>query len=146
MQKPVPHWFTALFVSLMLLCSVVVVGTLFHQASTRKKIADVQINLEAVQGRLRKQQKEFDQIQAELPQVQAELEIVKPQAQAAYDQEQALRQQRKDLRAENAALADEVEVLAARMADNPDMTATMEAVTQLEIALTELQNFYAVGD
>lgn len=146
METSMPRWFTAVFVAVLLLCSAVMAGSLFHQASMEKQIADVQINLEAVQGRLRKQQQEYDQIKAELPAVQAELDEIRPQAQAAYEREQALRQQRKDLRAENAALAEEIAVLTSELENDPVAAATVQAIAYLHDTLTMLHQVYQVSE
>ena len=139
MNKPLSRLFTAVMVAVLLLCSAVVAFTLFHQAAMTEQISHVQANLDAVQGRLRKQQAEYAQYQEELPLILAQLEAVQPDAQAAYDQEQALRQQRKELRAENASLAAALEALQAQtLESNSEAAATAEAILRLEQALTEL--------
>ena len=97
MFKPLPKALTALVVAVLLLCSATVAGTIFHHAAMTEKISQVQANLEAVQGRLRKQQAEYDEYLAALPQVELELAAIQPQANEAYAHEQALRQERKEL-------------------------------------------------
>ncbi|MBR6668590.1 MAG: hypothetical protein IKL25_09555 [Clostridia bacterium] len=139
MHNILPRWFLILFVAVMLLCGVMVAGSLVYQTSLTQQIADLQDDLKNTQGRLRKQQMEFDQVKADLPAVQTQLAEIQPQADAAYAREQELRQLRKELRAENADLAQQVETLTAQAANNPDMTATREAVIYLHQALTDLQ-------
>ena len=110
-----------------------------------RKIADVQTNLEAVQGRLRKQQQEYAQVIEDLPKVQAELAALQPQADDAYEQEQALRQQRKDLRAENALLADELSALLAQADDaSAQALQTAQAIDHLIQALDDLTAVYGL--
>ena len=140
MNKPLSNAFIALFVAVMLLCSAVVVGTLFHQAAMVEDISQLTANLEAVQGRLRKQQLEYAQVLEELPLIQAQLEAIQPEADAAYEAEQALRQQRKELRAENSALAEELTALEAQADDvNLDASRTAAALAHLADALEELK-------
>ena len=134
MKKVIPRWFAVLLVAVLLLCSAVVALSLFREAALRRQLSDMQASLTAAQGRLRKQQQEYDEYIAALPEVQAELAEVQPKAAAAYEQEQALRQQRKELRAENAALAEELAALQAQTAE--DGTGDLQA---LENALTYLQ-------
>lgn len=145
MKTSMPRWFTALLVAVLILCSVTVAAFLFHQAKVTEDIAQAKISLEAVQGRLRKQQQEYAEALEALPAALAELETLQPQAQAAYEQEQSLRQQRKDLRAENAAQADEIAALTAKKAEDSDAAATLEAIQQLEAALSALQQLYLAG-
>ena len=140
MFKPLPKALVALVVAALLLCSATVAGTLFHQAGMTQQISQLQANLEAVQGRLRKQQAEYAEYIAALPQVEMELAVLQPQAAEAYAQEQALRQQRKDLRAENAALNDELSVLLSQAdAAADEARATAQAVTALQDALDALE-------
>lgn len=143
MKQPISRAFTALVVAVLLLCSAAVAASIFHEASMQAKISHVRANLEAVQGRLRKQQLEYAQALEALPAVQTELETLQPAAQAAYEQEQTLRQQRKDLRAENSALADELSALQSQMDEASAAVAqTADAVQQLENALNALQNLH----
>lgn len=143
--KPVSRLFTALVVAALLLCSATVVFSTFHEAAVVKEIANLQTNLEAVQGRLRKQQQEYAQYQEELPLVLAQVAEVQPQADAAYTQEQALRQQRKDLRAENSALADELSALLAQAEDaNADALLTAQAIEHLSAALADIAALYGL--
>ena len=145
MKKPVSRAFTAILVAALLLCSVMVAASIFHEAAMVKKIADVQINLEAVQGRLRKQQQEYAEYQALLPQVEAELAALQPQADAAYEQEQALRQQRKDLRAENSALQDELNALLDQADEaSADALLTAQALDHLADALAQISALYGL--
>lgn len=145
MNKPLSRTFTAMLVAVLLLCSAVVAFTLFHQASMMEKISQVQANLEAVQGRLRKQQLEYAQAIEALPVVQAELEVMQPEAQAVYEQEQTLRQQRKDLRAENSALADELAALQAQAdAASAEVLQTAEAIDRLQDALNVIESLYGL--
>lgn len=140
MKQPLSRAFAAVLVAVLLLCSAVVAGTIFHRASMLEQISNVQANLEASRGRLRKQQMEYDQVVAELPVVLAKLADIQPQADAAHNKEQALRQQRKELRAENATLADELTSLLAQTSEtSTDAALTLEALTLLQNALTELQ-------
>ena len=145
MKMPLQRVFTAILVALLLICSVTVAATAFHEAAMVKKIADVQANLDAVKGRLRKQQQEYTQVVAELPQVQSDLAALQPQAAAAYEQEQALRQQRKELRAESALIADELAALLI-MADeaSADALRTSQAIDYLTQALTDLFAVYGL--
>ena len=145
MKKPLSRVFTAVLVAALLLCSMTVATCIFHEAAMVRKIADVQTNLEAVQGRLRKQQQEYAEYQALLPQVEAELAALTPQAEEAYAKEQALRQQRKDLRAENAALADDLNALLAQ-ADEASAEAiqTAQALDHLADALAQLSALYGL--
>ena len=145
MTKPVNRVFTALLVAVLILCSATVAASIFHEAAMVRKIADVQTNLAATQGRLRKQQQEYAEYQALLPQVEAELAALQPQADAAYEQEQALRQQRKDLRAENAALADELAVLLTQADDaSAEARQTAQAIDHLIQALNGLTALYGL--
>lgn len=140
MTKPLPKALAAILVAVLLLCSVTVAGTIFHQAAMTAQISQLQANLEAVQGRLRKQQAEYAEYLAALPQVELELAAIQPQADEAYAHEQALRQQRKELRAENAALAAELEPLLAQAQDaSAEATAAAQAVTALQDALDALE-------
>ncbi len=143
MKNPLSRVLTILVVTALLLCSVTVAACIFHESAMVTKIADVQTNLNAVQGRLRKQQQEFAEYQALLPQVEAELAALQPQADEAYAKEQALRQQRKDLRAENAALADELTALLA-LADEASAEAvqTAQAIEHLADALEDIYALY----
>ena len=145
MKKPMPRVFTAVLVAVLLLCSVTVAACIFHESAVVQKIADVRTNLEAVQGRLRKQQQEYAEYQALLPQVEAELAALAPQADEAYAKEQALRQQRKELRAENAALADELTALLAQADEaSSDALLTAQALDHLADALAELSALYGL--
>jgi len=140
MFKPLPKALTALVVAVLLLCSATVAGTIFHHAAMTEKISQVQANLEAVQGRLRKQQAEYDEYLAALPQVELELAAIQPQANEAYAHEQALRQERKELRAENAALSDELTTLLNQAdAASDEAAATAQAVQRLQDALDALE-------
>lgn len=140
MTKPLPKALAAILVAVLLLCSVTVAGTLFHQAAMTEQISQLQANLDAVQGRLRKQQAEYAEYIALLPQIELELAAIQPQADEAYAREQALRQQRKDLRAENAALAAELEpLLALTDAASAEASAAAQAVTALQDALNALE-------
>ena len=144
MCKPLPKALVALVVAVLLLCSVTVAGTLFHQAGMTQQISQLQANLEAVQGRLRKQQAEYAEYTAALPQVEMELAVLQPQADEAYAKEQALRQQRKDLRAENAILSDELSALLIQAdAAAHDAQAAAQAVMALQDALDALNEIYA---
>lgn len=147
MNKSLPNAFIALFAAVMLLCGAVVAGSLFHQAAVLEEISQVAANLEAVHGRLRKQQLEYDQVLAELPVVLAEAAALQPEADAAYEAEQALRQQRRELREENAALADELAALQSQAEDvlsNADQTAL--ALAHLTEALEELKALSGLYD
>ena len=140
MRKHYSPVFSAFFIAVLLLCSITVAVSVFHQASLTRQINEAQRNLRTMQGRLLKQEMEFAEVLEAIPAAQAELEILQPQAQAAYDQEQALRQQRKELRAENASLAAALEVLQAQtLESNSEAAATAEAILRLEQALTELR-------
>ncbi len=140
MFKPLPKALTALLVAALLLCSVTVAGTIFHQAAMTEKISQVQANLDAVKGRLRKQQAEYDEYLAALPQIELELAAIQPQADEAYAHEQALRQERKDLRAENAALSDELAALLSQAdAASDEAAAAAQAVQSLQDALNALE-------
>lgn len=147
MKNTLPSAFAALLVAVLLLCGATVTGTLFHQAAVLEDISQLSANLEAVQGRLRKQQMEYAHVLEELPQVLAELEAVQPEADAAYAQEQSLRQQRKDLRAENSALADELAALQ-EQADSSSLEDehTIQALTHLVDALEELKALSGLFD
>lgn len=143
MSKPLPKWLTAILVAALLLCSVTVAGTIFHQAAATEKISQLQANLEAVQGRLRKQQAEYDEYLAALPVIELELAAIQPQADEAYAKEQALRQQRKELRAENAALSDELTVLLSQAdAAAEEASAVAQAVAALQQALNALEEIH----
>lgn len=145
MKKPISRVFTAVLVAVLLLCSVTVTASVFHNASTVKQISELQANLDAVQGRLRKQQQEFAAYQALLPQVQAELAALQPQADEAYAKEQALRQQRKTLRAENAALAEELATLLAQAGDaSAEALNTAQAIEHLVSALESITALYGL--
>ncbi|MBQ3155311.1 MAG: hypothetical protein IJB81_00100 [Clostridia bacterium] len=140
MRKHYSPVFSAFFIAVLLLCSITVAVSVFHQASLSRQINEAQRNLRTMQGRLLKQEMEFAEVLEAIPAAQAELAVLQPQAQAAYDQEQALRQQRKELRAENASLAAALEVLQAQTFEsNSEAAATAEAILRLEQALTELR-------
>lgn len=145
MKNTMSRVLTALVVAALLLCSATVAACIFHESAMVKEIADVQTNLTAVQGRLRKQQQEYAEYQALLPQVEAELAALQPQADEAYAKEQSLRQQRKDLRTENAALADELAALVAQ-ADkaSADALLTAQALDHLADALAALNSLYGL--
>ncbi len=143
MKNPLSRVLTILVVTALLLCSVTVAACIFHESAMVTKIADVQTNLNAVQGRLRKQQQEFAEYQALLPQVEAELAALQPQADEAYAKEQALRQQRKDLRAENSALADELTALLAQADEaSAEAVQTAQAIEHLADALEDIYALY----
>lgn len=145
MNKPLSRAFTAVLVAVLLLCSAVVAVTLFHQASVLEKLSQVQANLEAVQGRLRKQEAEYAQYQEELPLILAQVAELQPEADAAYELEQALRQQRKDLRAENSALADELDALQAQAGEASETAQqTAAAIERLQNALDALSGLYGL--
>lgn len=147
MRKPFPNAFIVIFVTIMLLCSAVVAGTLFHQAAVLEDISQLEANLDAVRQRLRKQQVEYEQVLAELPVVQAEAESLQPEAEAAYAQEQALRQQRKDLRAANSALADELAALLLQVDEaTADAAQTAQAIAHMTDALEELKALSGLYD
>ena len=140
MTKPLPKALAAILVAVLLLCSMTVAGTIFHQAAMTEKISQLEANLEAVQGRLRKQQAEYAEYQALLPQVELELAALQPQADEAYAKEQALRQQRKELRAENAALAAELAPLLTQTESaSTEAEAVAQAVNALQDALNALE-------
>lgn len=140
MRKHYSPVFSAFFIAVLLLCSITVAVSVFHQASLTRQINEAQRNLRTMQGRLLKQEMEFAEVLEAIPVAQAELAVLQPQAQAAYDQEQALRQQRKELRAENASLAAALEALQAQtLESNSEAAATAEAILRLEQALTELR-------
>ena len=145
MKNPLSRVLTILVVAALLLCSVTVAACIFHESAMVTKIADVQTNLNAVQGRLRKQQQEFAEYQALLPQVEAELAALQPQADEAYTKEQALRQQRKDLRAENSALADELTALLAQADEaSAEAVQTAQAIEHLADALEDISALYGL--
>lgn len=147
MKNALPNAFVALLVAVLLLCGATVTATLFHQAAVLEDISQLSANLEAVQGRLRKQQVEYAQVLEELPRVLAELETLQPEAEAAYAQEQALRQQRKELRAENAELADELSALQAQADESAlDTAQTAQALTHLVEALEEMKALSGLYD
>ncbi len=130
----------ALVVAALLVCCAMVVFSLFHEADMTARISDLQVKLEAVQGRLRKQEMEYQQALEALPLVQAELAETSPKAQAAYEQEQLLRQQRKDLRTEKTALEAELaELLLAADEAGEDAQRTAEAILRLQNALDALK-------
>lgn len=147
MNKSLSNTFIALFTAVMLLCGAVVAGTLFHQAAVLEEISQLSANLEAVQGRLRKQQVEYEQVLTDLPEVLAQAANLQPEADAAYEAEQVLRQQRKDLRAENSALADELAALQAQMNEVLDESQqTSQAIFHLTDALEELKALSGLYD
>ena len=140
MKNPLSRVLTILVVTALLLCSATVAACIFHESAMVTKIADVQTNLNAVQGRLRKQQAEYAEYLAALPPVELELAAIQPQADEAYAREQALRQQRKELRAENAALTAELAPLLALAEDaSAEAAAAAQAVTALQDALAALE-------
>lgn len=140
MTKPLPKALSFILVAALLLCSATVAGTIFHQAAMTEKMVQLQANLEAVQGRLRKQQAEQAEYLASLPQVELDLAAIQPQAEEAYAHEQELRQQRKALKAENAILADELAALLSQAdAASKDANDVAQAVLQLQQALDALK-------
>lgn len=143
MHKPLPRWFSAVLVTVLLALCVTVATQLFHQAELLAQIDDVSVKLQTIQQRLAKQQKEYEQALADLPVMQADAQAAAPTAQAAYEQEQALRQQRKDLRAENAALAEEIAALQAALEETAQQASDVQsAAAYMESALSDLQNLY----
>lgn len=132
--RNVPAWLRALFVAVMLLLCSVLAWQLFHQASLRGQIDQLQAELDVTRQRLAKQQMEYDEAVAALPQVQSELALVQPQADAVYQQEQALRQARKELRAENAALVEALHQL------QPELDAASAAVLDCQLAAEYLED------
>ncbi len=139
MNTSLPRWFKPLLVAVLLLCSVVTAVSLFQQAQLKADITQAQTDLDIMHGRLRKQEQEYAEVIEAYPATLAALEELQPQAQAAYEQEQALRQQRKELRAENAAQAEEIAALREQVAQDSDNAATLEAIQQLQAALSALQ-------
>lgn len=137
MNQPLSRGFTAIIVAVLLLCSVVVAGSLCYQVSVTEQIGEAEVKLEAVQGRLRKQEAEFAQYRTELPLVEAQLAELQPVADAAYEQEQALRQQRKELRAEKSALEEQLAALQAQASE------AGEEALQLSAAIERLQEALA---
>ena len=141
MNQPLSRGFTAIIVAVLLLCSVVVAGSLCYQVSVTEQIAEAEVKLEAVQGRLLKQEAEFAQYRTELPLVEAQLAELQPVADAAYEQEQALRQQRKELRAEKSALEEQLAALQAQASE------AGEEALQLSAAIERLQDaLVALGE
>lgn len=139
MNTSLPRWFKPLLVAVLLLCCVVTAASLFQQAQLKADIVQAQRDLEIMHGRLRKQEQEYAEVIEALPATQAAVAKLQPQAQAAYEEEQALRQQRKELRAENAAQAEEIATLREQIDQNSDNSATLEAIRQLEAALSTMQ-------
>lgn len=139
MNTSLPRWFKPLLVAVLLLCCVVTAASLFQQAQLKADIVQAQRDLEITHGRLRKQEQEYAEVIEALPATQAAVAELQPQAQAAYEEEQALRQQRKELRAENAAQAEEIATLREQVAQDSDNSATLEAIRQLEAALSTMQ-------
>lgn len=139
MNNSFPKVFAALLVAVLLLCAASVTGTLFHQSAVLEEISQLSANLDAVQGRLRKQQAEYAQALEALPQVLAELDAVQPEADAVYELEQELRQQRKELRAANADLADELAALQLQADESALDTATVQALAELTDVLEALK-------
>lgn len=140
MTRALPKALVVLVVAALLLCSVTVVGTIFYQASVTEQISQLEANLAAVQGRLRKQQAEYDEYVAALPQVEYDLAVIAPQAEEISAREQELRDQRKALRAENSALAEELNLLLSQAdAAAQEAANVADAVQQLQDALDALQ-------
>lgn len=139
MNTSLPRWFKPLLVAVLLLCCVVTAASLFQQAQLKADIVQAQRDLAITHGRLRKQEQEYAKVIEALPATQAAVAELQPQAQAAYEEEQALRQQRKELRAENAAQAEEIATLREQVAQDSDNSATLEAIRQLEAALSTMQ-------
>lgn len=139
MNTSLPRWFKPLLVAVLLLCCVVTAASLFQQAQLKADIVQAQRDLAITHGRLRKQEQEYAEVIEALPATQAAVAELQPQAQAAYEEEQALRQQRKELRAENAAQAEEIATLREQVAQYSDNSATLEAIRQLEAALSTMQ-------
>ncbi|MGN0755302.1 MAG: hypothetical protein ACI4ME_12670 [Aristaeellaceae bacterium] len=142
MNQPLSRGFTAIIVAVLLLCSVVVAGFLCYQVSVTEQIGEAEVKLEAVQGRLRKQEAEFAQYRTELPLVEAQLAELQPVADAAYEQEQALRQQRKELRAEKSALEEQLAALQAQASEAGEealqLSAAIERLQEALVALGEI--------
>lgn len=142
MKSPLPRWFTAVMVIVLLAAAVTVVSQLSRQASLAAAIDEAAYDLSVLQRRLEKQQAEYDQALADLPQLLAHAEAIAPDAQAAYDQEQLLRQQRKDLRAENAAQAQEIADLQSELLQVTGDSGLPDALMHLYAALLQLQSAY----
>lgn len=145
MKKPIPHLLAALVVTVLLLCSVTVAGTILRNAAIREDITQVTANLEAVRQRLKKQQVEYAQVQADLPVTLAELEALQPQADDAYQRAQELRQQRKELRAANAEQQEQIAALSAQAeGTSDDEERTAQTLAYLNEAHAALEAFFAL--
>lgn len=133
MAHPLPRWFRALFVSVLLSLCVVMAFQLFHQASLRQQADQLTQELDITRQRLAKQQLEYEQALAKLPAVEAELTDTAPKAAAVYAREQELRAQRKLLKAEGAQLEETLSNL------QPELDAAAAAVLNAQLAAEYLE-------
>lgn len=122
------RWFRRVIALVLLaVCGVTVWYTLSDQRLSAER-EELLLSLDTAQGRLRKQQKEYDEVVAKLPAVLAELDRVQPLADAAKAEETELRAQRKVLRAEIRSLQEE---LSLKETEHEELAAIIEAIRQL---------------
>ena len=96
--------FTALFVAVMLACTLFLAWYIPSAAGLRFRIDDLEISLDTSRGRERKQQAEYDQVVKDIPDTQAKLDETLPLAQAAEEEVAALKAEKKKLKEEKKAL------------------------------------------
>ncbi|MBQ8537621.1 MAG: hypothetical protein IJ461_09500 [Clostridia bacterium] len=120
-----------LFALIMLVCLFLTVMSLVELNALNAQYLDTYEHLEIIEGKIRRQQMEYDQIVAELPLTRESNQALLPQAEAALAQE-------KDLKAQRRALRREIEKLQAEAAQW-EYTAALYENTRLEAALEALE-------
>lgn len=139
-----PQWpkgFRVLFVAVMLLFCLTCCVTMVWQVTMTEQLRMANLQLEATEARLKKQQVEYEQYQQLLPETQAQLAEIRPQADEISAREQELRSQRKALRAENAQQAEMLSALEAEYAllSQPD-DAQLAGIATMQNALQTMRD------
>lgn len=96
-----------LFALGMLVCLFILVMTWGQMASLRADQADILNQQNILEGKMRRQQSEYNALVVELPALRQEAEDAVPQAEAAMEAEDAAKTNRRTLRREVQALQEE---------------------------------------
>lgn len=115
--RPLPGWFRALFVTVMLLLCAFLGWYAVSQYQLHFELSDVALSLSTSRQREAKQRFEYNEVAKALPEAQAETARLIPLAEAALATETDLRAQRKVLRQENAELSQQLTELQAEVAN-----------------------------
>lgn len=124
-NAPLPRWFRAAFVAVMLALVAELIWFVPQQVELRFQIDDAALSLDTSRQREAKQQYEYDQVATQLPLTLAELEATQPLADAAEAREQTLRTQRKTLRSQKTSLQTQLD---AAVASSTDLQASVSAL------------------